>query len=178
MDWVREVIQRVDTALIGVVDPVEKRRLTVYRLRTLGYMLEDIAEELNCSYGTVRRDLEWCFTNLPTTYANAEEFRRIAIPQLEYLFRMLVTPRTIVESTDTGETVTRVEPPELTAIKVAASIKAEQAKLLGAYRAVDVQDGEETTTYTVTVSKPRFEIEEQDEQVAIAVGSKSGGTEL
>lgn len=169
MKWVREVIERVETALIGTSDPLERRRLTVYRLRILGYTLETIAEEMNMSYETARLDLRWCFNNLPPVYANAEDFRRVSIPQLENIFQMLVTPRTVVQVLESGETLQHVELPSLQALKVAREVKDTQAKLLGAYQAVDVREGDETYSYTVTVSKPRFELEgESDSDSALS----------
>lgn len=155
----RHMLERIETALVGVTDPVERRRRTVYRLRAMGYTLESVAEELNISYGTAHGDEQWCHANLPAAYANAEEFRRISIPQLEYLYQLLVTPRIVLETTDGGETIERLELPGPVAIRTAASVKAEQSKLLGAYRSVSVDDGGDTVTYTLTVTKPRFDIE-------------------
>lgn len=157
--WVRQIVERVETALVNVTDPVERRRLTVYRLRTLGYTEWSIAEELHISIATVSRDLDWCFANLPPAYKNAEDFRRVSIVQLEEQYQRVVTPRVVLETTETGETVERLELPSLVAEKVARDIKDTQSKLLGAYKSASVDEGEDTVSFTLTVSKPRFDIE-------------------
>lgn len=159
MSWVDRAIERIETALVGVTDPILRRRMTVYRLRLSGYTIHWIAEELNISGGTAHADMQWCYQNLPPAYANADEFRFISIGQLEQQYQRVMTPRVVLETTETGETIERVELPSLVAEKVARELKAEQAKLLGAYKTVSVDDDGDTATYTVTVSKPRFEIE-------------------
>lgn len=149
----QQIMQRVEASLVGETDPIRRRRMLVYRLRVMGYTLETIAEELNMSYGTAHGDLEWCFANLPPVFANAEDFRRVSVPQLEGMFEQLVTPQVVLEQTDTGETIQRLQMPSVQALRTAKEIKDTQAKLLGAYKPVVVDDGAETITYSVTVSK-------------------------
>lgn len=157
VSWVDKIVDRIETALVGVTDPILRRRMMVYRLRTLGYTIHAAAEELNISYGTAQGDIEWCYRNLPPAYANAEEFRFIAIGQLEEQYQRVMRPRTVLEQTESGDTVERIELPSLVAEKVGKEIKAEQAKLLGAYRTAVIDEGPDTVTYSVTVSRPRFE---------------------
>lgn len=149
----QQILQRVEASLVGESDPIRRRRMIVYRLRVKGYTLETIAEEMNISVGTAYADLEWCFANLPPVFANAEDFRRVSVPQLEGMFEQLVTPQVVLEQTETGETVQRLQMPSVQALRTAKEIKDTQAKLLGAYKPVVVDDGAETITYTVTVSK-------------------------
>jgi hypothetical protein len=118
--WVDGVVERVEAALVGVENPVEKRRLTVYRLRTMGYKLEDIAAELKVAYGTVRRDLDWCFENLPAAFANAEQFRHIALSTAEDQIQRL-----------TDRLRSGTQNPDVTE-RVLLSVRDYQAKLLGA----------------------------------------------
>lgn len=151
--WVDRIVQRIETALASVSDPMLRRRMMVYRLRTLGYTIHAIAEELNMSVGTAHADMEWCYKNLPPAYQTADEFRFVAISQLEEQYQRIVRPYVVLEQTESGEMVERIQYPSLVAEKVAKEIKAEQAKLLGAYKTASVEEGPDTVTYTVTVSR-------------------------
>jgi hypothetical protein len=141
VNWVEHVIQRAEAALISTTDPIERRRLTIWKLRIQGYTLVNIAEQLGISYGTAHADMQWCYKNAPMAYESAEEFRHIGIAQLEQQYQMLVTPRVILDTTETGDIVERVEAPSLMALKVAQSAKDMQAKLLGAYAPTRVEAG-------------------------------------
>lgn len=148
-----EVLDQLNTQFINIVDDELRRRLMVYRLRILGYSPHAIADAFNASLTDVAADTRWCVHNLAPTYGSVHEFRQISIAQLEEIYQLLITPRVILETLPSGETIRSIVPPTTNDIRTALAIKAEQAKFTGAH-AYPADQNEREVTYTVTVTKP------------------------
>lgn len=149
----QEVVDQLNTQFVNIIDDELRRRLIVYRLRILGYSPHVIADALNTSLSAVADDTRWCVNNLAPTYGSVHEFRQISIAQLEEIYQLLITPRVILETLPSGETIRSIVPPTTNDIRTALAIKAEQAKFTGAH-VHPVDQGDHDVTYVLNVAQP------------------------
>ena len=147
MRWPVDAIERADeavTAASQLDDAKMLERAKAWKLRVDGYSVQDIAAELGISVGTAHADVQWCIKNLPAAYESAVDFRHVALPRLDEMYRRLTTGRTVVV-----DDVVVHESPTETAMRVALSALDLQAKLLGAHAATKVDIESKTVHYVV-----------------------------
>lgn len=137
-------VERANEAVLAADSTLELRRARAWKLRVDGYSVQDIAAELKVSHGTAHGDIKWCIKNLPAAYESAADFRHVALPRLDEMYRRLTTGRTIVV-----DDVVVNESPTETAMRVALATLDLQAKLLGAHAATKVDIESKTVHYVV-----------------------------
>ena len=142
--WPVDAVERADEAILAAESALELRRAKAWKLRVDGYSVQDIAAELGISHGTAHADVQWCIKNLPAAYESAVDFRHVALPRLDEMYRRLTTGRTVVV-----DDVVVHESPTETAMRVALSALDLQAKLLGAHAATKVDIESKTVHYVV-----------------------------
>lgn len=125
---------QVELDLVNVADPVERRRLTAFMLRTVrNRSIAEIARTMNLSVGTVHADIQWGYQNYPPAYETAEEFRRATLTQLDEMIAYLANTRIIIRTTETGDTYEETEYPSREDFIAIGRLRDQMAKLLGAY---------------------------------------------
>lgn len=131
MERIERALKRVDEDDYKAVE-----RLNTWKLRIQGYTIVDIAEELDIAVGTAHKNIQWCLKNLPAAFETVEDFKRIALSQLEKQYQRVTSER-------------NGEPPTEIAERVGVAIKELQAKILGALSPTKV-DSSMRLEYNIT----------------------------